>query len=479
MPIRSTPGVTTDFAISRLNQTAYRLQQAQQQLSTGDRLHRPSDDPLAVRHALLQEDRISRLEASIEATQHTRSRLSQAHVQLRDAHQLFVRAREIGLSAQQATDDSERKIFAQEAQGLLDQLVNLANSSDEVGFLFSGTETRTKPFELNASGTNVTYSGTPFATQLHLAGDADRAALAPGDRIFLSANRQDTVIVGNTGIGSGPGVDTAAGVQSLEVVHTSTTYASGGVAAGTSSTSGDTIIGATGTHTLQLNDTSGTGAAGTISLDGGPEIAFTSADTDLRLLGPSGDVVYVDTTSISPGFNGSVDILANGTVSVDGGATTTAIDFSTNQQITNSLDGSIVHLDTSTAQRPGTDDIELAGTSNAFTALIELRDELLSGNSRSSVEQREALGRRLTEIERVEGHLLDEIGAQSVTIENLDQLVTRTEDRQLEQVAAHAETSDADLAAATLELQELLNLQQFTMAAVSQLMQPNLLQFLS
>ncbi len=478
MTIRSTPGLTTDFAISRLNQTAYRLQQAQEQLSTGKRLHRPSDDPLAVRHSLLQKDRISRLEASIEATQHTRSRLNQAHVELRDAHQLFVRAREIALSASQATDESERKIFAQEAEGLLNQLINITNASDEVGFLFSGTDTRTKPFELDASSSSVTYSGTPYATQLHLAGDADRAALAPGDRIFLSTSRQDTVVVGHTGIGAGPGIDTAVGVLSLEVVHTSTSYSAGGVTAGISSLSGDTIVGATGTHTLQLNDTSGTGTSGTISLDGGPEFTFTSADTDLRLLGPNGDVVYVNTTAITPGFSGSVDILANGTVSLDGGATTTAIDFSANQQITNSADGTVVHLDTSTVQRAGTGDLEFVGTSNAFSALIELRDELLNGGSRSAAEHRDALGRRLTEIERVEGHLLDEIGAQSVTIENLDQLITRTEDRHLEQIAAHAETSDADLAAATLELQELLNLQQFTMAAVSQLMQPNLLQFL-
>ncbi len=90
-----------------------------------------------------------------------------------------------------------------------------------------------------------------------------------------------------------------------------------------------------------------------------------------------------------------------------------------------------------------------------------------------------ALGRRLTEIERVEGHLLDEVGAQSVSLENLGRLVARTEDLKLEQVAAHSETADADLAAAALKLQELLNLQQFTMAAVSQLLQPNLLQFLS
>jgi flagellin-like hook-associated protein FlgL len=479
MTIRSTPGLTTQFAVSRLNAQAAQLQQTQQQLSTGNRLHRPSDDPLAVRHSLLQKDRISRLEANIEATQHTQSRLSQAHVQLREAHQLFVRARQIGLSARQATDPSEQRIFAAEVDGLIVQLTNISNSADEAGFLFGGTETRQKPFELDEAAGRVTYSGTPFETKLHLAGDADRAALAPGNRIFLATLRGDSIVVGGTGISAGPGVDTATGLRSLEVVHTSTSYLGGGVTAGTSSVGGDTIVGAPGTHTLQINDTSGTGASGTISLDGGGQVAFTSGDTDLQVLGPYGEVVYVNTTAITAGFNGSVDIQADGTLSIDGGATTTAITFSGNQQITDSVDGSVVHLDTTGARNTGNDTVEFPGTSNAFTALIELRDELLAGNSKPTAERQAALGRRLTEIERVEGHLLDEVGAQSVSLENLGRLVARTEDLKLEQVAAHSETADADLAAAALKLQELLNLQQFTMAAVSQLLQPNLLQFLS
>ena len=479
MTIRSTPGLTTQFAISRLNAQSAQLQQTQQQLSSGNRLHRPSDDPLAMRHSLLQEDRISRLEANIEATQHTQSRLSQAHVQLREAHQLFVRAREIGLSARQATDSSEQRIFAAEVEGLIVQLVNISNSADEAGVLFGGTETRQQPFHLDEASGRVTYSGTPFETQLHLAGDADRAALAPGDRIFMTTLRDDSIVVGGTGISAGPGVDTATGLRSLEVVHTSTSYLSGGVTAGTSSSFGDTIVGAAGTHTLQINDTSGTGASGTISLNGGGQFAYTSADTDLQLVGPHGEVVYVDTTAITAGFNGTVDIQADGTLSIDGGATTTAIAFSGNQQITDSIDGSVVHLNTIGVRNTGTDTVEFPGTSNAFTALIELRDELLAGSSQPADQHQDALGRRLTEIERVEAHLLDEVGAQSVSLENLGRLVARTEDLKLEQVAAHALTADADLAAAALKLQELLNLQQFTMAAVSQLLQPNLLQFLS
>src|SRR5439155_11953260 len=100
--------------------------------------------------------------------------------------------------------------------------------------------------------------------------------------------------------------------------HTSTTYQAGsGVQTGSGSAAGDTVIGPAGAHQLTIVDTSGTGAAGTVSLDGGPAVAFTNADTNLKVSGPNGQVVFVDTTAITANFNGTVNITANGTVSVD------------------------------------------------------------------------------------------------------------------------------------------------------------------
>ncbi len=70
-------------------------------------------------------------------------------------------------------------------------------------------------------------------------------------------------------------------------------------------------------------------------------------------------------------------------------------------------------------------------------------------------------------IERVEDHLRDETGTRLVSLENPDHLVVRAEDLKLDQMVAQAETADVDLAAASLELQELFNLQQFTMPSRS------------
>ena len=46
-----------------------------------------------------------------------------------------------------------------------------------------------------------------------------------------------------------------------------------------------------------------------------------NSDTNLKVSAPNGDVVYVNTTAVVPGFSGNVDITADGMLSVDGGTT--------------------------------------------------------------------------------------------------------------------------------------------------------------
>ena len=478
---RVTPNQTTLFATANLQAHAGKLHRTQEQMSTGIRLHRPSDDPIAIRRSLIQQDGIDRLNAHLGAMEHTEARLSQAHVQLREAHQLFVRAREIGLSARQTTNDSERKVLADELQGILNQFLSVANSADDSGYLFSGTATSVRPFNLDFNNTAAAeYSGSSDPTKLFLTNDVTRDSLLPGDRIFQPFQRDTTYLFGSSGAAIGTGVDTATGTRELLVEHTATTYVGAtGIASGTSSVGGDTIIGPIGSHSITINDTSGTGAFGTVSLNGGAPVDFTNADTDLQVTGPNGEIVYVDTTAIVAGTSTTVGVSASGTLSIDGGATSQAISFSSNQILTDSRDGSVVNIDSTNVSRTATDHLEFPGTADAFRALAALRDELLNTRDLVYSDNIDAIGRRLDDIERIEGHLLDEIGTQSVALEQLDRLAVRTEDLQLNEELAHADTVSADLAQVAIALQEQLNLQQFTMATVGQLLSPSLLQFLN
>jgi flagellin-like hook-associated protein FlgL len=314
---------------------------------------------------------------------------------------------------------------------------------------------------------------------LLLPGEDPRHAMIPGDEIFQPLDRQATVITGRSGTTSGTGTDTARGQRSLLIRHTLTTFAPGsGVTAGASSASSDTIIGASGTHQLVINDTSGTGTSGTVSLNGGAAVNFSGTDTDLMVTGPNGEKVYVNTTAITPGFSGSVDLTADGTLSIDGGATSTAITFSANQQVIDSRDGTLVNLNTTSTTMAGTDELEFPGTSDIFAVVRQLKEDLLNSRHLETSARAESLNRRLSDVELVQNHLLDMVGVQSVSMEQMERLQTRTGDLKLAEKSDYSDTVSADISEAVLRLQELNNLQQFTMAAVSKLLAPNLLTYL-
>ncbi len=479
--LRVTPQLAAATARRFLGIQSKELFEVQQQISSGVRIQRPSDDPTAVRRSLIQRDRLERIDAQVTSLTHVQSRLEQFHVQLREAGSLILRARNVALSAQQATDPAETQVLAAELDGVLIQLDSVANSSDEQGYLFAGTALNVRPFpNVFASENQTAYAGTGDPTELLLAGGVRRLALLPGDQVFQPIRREATELVGNaTGATTAGGPDTIVGFREVIVRHTLTTFGGvSGVQAGTSSAGRDTLIGPTGVHSLQIVDTSGTGAGGTVSLNGGDPVPFTSAHTDLRVTGPGGEAVSLNTTSIQAGFSGTVQLTAAGTISLDGGVTTVPLNFGSNEALVDSRDGTVVHLDLSGVRRTGTDFLEAPGTSDVFSAVRNLRDDLLNTRGLTNSDRSSALERRLTDLDRVHDHVLDVLGVQAVSLEQIERLKVRSEDLAHAEELALSETVSTDFTAAVLRLRELQSVQEFTMAVVGRLLTPNLLNFL-
>ena len=479
--MRVTSQNLNNFAVQQLGTQSARLQDLQRQLSTGLKAERPSDDPASIRKALIESDRVGRFEQHEESLSQNTARLGQAHTQLQEVQQLFVRAKEIALSGRQATDNSEVDILAQELDGILDQLVTIANSEDHNGFLFAGTRTSGRPFSADVSTQTISpYAGTEDSLHLYITGRETSVSLQPGLDVFSGVNRGSAEIIGDNGIAIGSGGASAVGFHRLTVQHLSTEFLGGsGIDEGVSASLGDTIIGSRGTHSLVINDTSGTGAFGTLSLNGGPEVAFTNADTDLEVIGRNGEKIYVNTENIVAGFSAEIDLIASGTISTDGGVTDTAIGLRDNQQIVDSRDGSVLFLDTREMNSTRTVELEFTGTFDAFQSLVALKEDLTNARDFNRQEQDEAIGRRIEDIDRIGDHLLQEIGVQSVNLQRFDQMSNLNESQKLSHELNLAEITAVDFAAAAIQLQETLNLQQYTMATVGLVTGPNLLEFLN
>lgn len=477
MTLRVTPQIQVGQLLMSSAKHSDTIAKLQQQIASGVRINRPSDDPLATKVVLSRQTLLGRYEAERRTLGVAKDRLNQANTELLAIEDLLVKAKDIASEARSALDDSEKEFYARDVDALLEQLFNAANSQFDGDYLFSGDAVRTQPY--TPGSPQAVYAGSTQRQNLSTSSHADLGVLYSGDQIFQNVQRQATVYVGSTGAKAGAGTDSSTDRGQLLVRHTSTTYAAGsGVAAGTSSVGGDTIIGPAGAHTLTINDTSGTGASGTIALNGGEAIAFTSGDTNLKLTGPNGEVVYVDTTAITAGFSGAVDITANGSLSRDGGVTEVPMDFSNVQAVTDAS-GGVTYVDSTEIRRAGVEELEFPGTLDAFQTLAALRDDLRNVRGLSSSEWQDALTRSMNEIDRIHEHLLTVVGDQAQTLKTIDDLDSRLDNLVLDAKERISDVAATDIPAAAVELQEAQNLLQYSYAVTSQVFNTSLLDYLA
>src|SRR3990172_188507 len=293
MDLRVTKKILVARSIASARQQFDRLANLQEQAVTGKRLLRPSDGPLDAVTVLANKAQAVRLDTYLANVRDARTTLDLSVSALREAGNILSSARDTAIEASHAANSPEAfEVLAQQVDALIARLLAVANTQQAGRYLFGGTAPATKPFSAAAADGQgrplaIAYVGSEEPAEELVGPDQTLATLYPGSQVFQQLRRETTVFTGDTGAAAGSGTDSATGQGTLRVRHTATTYAAGsGVQAGTSSPSGDTIIGPAGAHRLTVIDTSGTGAAGTVSLDGGMAIAFTSADTNLNINKP-------------------------------------------------------------------------------------------------------------------------------------------------------------------------------------------------
>ena len=148
------------------------------QMSTGQRVNKPSDDPIAASQAVVvsqaQQQNEQYKTARTFATQKVsleENVLSQVTTAVTAAHTSLVAAANGTLS------DDDRASMATELQGVRDQLLNLANSTDGNG----GYKTDTPPF--NAAGA---YNGGNVAISQQVDASRSMVIAHTGNQVFNS-----------------------------------------------------------------------------------------------------------------------------------------------------------------------------------------------------------------------------------------------------------------------------------------------------
>lgn len=141
-------------AINSMLEQQAKLSAVQQQVASGRRISKPSDDPVAASKIVNLKDVMGATEQYQSNIDGARSRLTIEEGVLANAVDTLQRARELAVAANNGSQTNETRAFiAEEIDQLGDELLSLANTTDSSGeFIFAGGKSKFKPFIRNEKG---------------------------------------------------------------------------------------------------------------------------------------------------------------------------------------------------------------------------------------------------------------------------------------------------------------------------------------
>jgi flagellar hook-associated protein 3 FlgL len=260
----------------------------QEQVSTGSRINRASDDPSDAGRVLRLESQERSLAGYIDTLNELVSRLE---ITTTVTQTMITELGETRARITQVTsgiyDDEARKRAADSIDNILEQVLSLANTEHSDSHLFAGSDTAGVPYvaqRTNGQITSVTYQGSRQRRDIEVAPGVQATAYYVGDDIFRGNERTTPVFAGSdTGVAAGTGTSNISGFAWLTVTDNNSD----------------------GTFELSIDD-----GASTFDADGTTNQAITHSVT--------GEVLYVDTSSINatgvelvsvPGSHSIFDVL--------------------------------------------------------------------------------------------------------------------------------------------------------------------------
>ncbi len=134
-----------------------RMNKTQQQISSGKRYTRASDNPTAVARSMNSRTTESRVEQYQRNVDNAVGWLNTSDAAIQAATDVIQRARELAvMGGNDALPDKERELIAQEVDQLLEQLTDLGNTKFNGSYIFAGQLTETPAY---TAGSPPVYQG--------------------------------------------------------------------------------------------------------------------------------------------------------------------------------------------------------------------------------------------------------------------------------------------------------------------------------
>jgi flagellar hook-associated protein 3 FlgL len=185
------------------------LAKTQSQISSGQRIQTPADDPIATTRILSMEQRRGELEQYDKNSNILTARLNIGEQALADVGSLLQGVRERVIQANSGVlDQTARRSIAADIRARARDLLDIANRRDGTGeYLFAGYSTQIRPFSSGTSG--VVYAGDQGVRSLQIGPDQHVADGFSGSDVFQRIAEGNGTFTTATGVHAGSGsIDT-------------------------------------------------------------------------------------------------------------------------------------------------------------------------------------------------------------------------------------------------------------------------------
>ncbi len=186
--MRFVPSLTSSV-ISDIQTSDQNLQTALQQVSTGQRVSLPSDDPAAAATLVQLQAQSANIDQYTTNSESALSQAQSADSVVSSVVSLLNQAITLGVEgANSTTSNANRQTIATNIQGILSNVVSLANTTFQGISLFGGTVSGQAAFTADASSsTGYKYNGNSNVNQISVGDSLSVQANIPGDSLFTNS----------------------------------------------------------------------------------------------------------------------------------------------------------------------------------------------------------------------------------------------------------------------------------------------------
>jgi flagellar hook-associated protein 3 FlgL len=186
--MRINPDILPDL-LAALSQNQEQINTDLEQISSGQSVNEPSDDPAAAAALVVNADQTSQADQFLRSIGSVSEELQNADSTLNSVTTALQQAISLGVEGANGTlNSADQQAIAVQLQGIQSQLVNLANLSYQGNYVFAGTASQTPPYVLDpTSSSGVTYQGNAGVNSITIGSLYAVQTNLPGSQLFSSS----------------------------------------------------------------------------------------------------------------------------------------------------------------------------------------------------------------------------------------------------------------------------------------------------